>query len=323
MRDDATVSRWGTQGWRQFLTARREILNEYDEARERTKSRKIQVEHGNVAEAKIRSWLSEFLPKKFGVTSGFVVSQNLAFGEAKLSHFDVIIYDALNSPVLWVEKNADDSELGRSRAIPAEYVQGVIEVKVALTKSSARDAIAHLRELKLLMSGRNSPGDRYPAYLPDNFFCECVFFELRASDAVGVEAIEPLASVFDVRGYSGATVLRGEGGDRFDAENTGRFSLYASEEPIGSEIEAGGLFQGMVGTRSTMLPDKKHVGGMLTWRVNNFSSWAFDIIARLHGAWEPGRGSSFHAMSFMKPSKLLDGMSGLDPVAEVDGDERE
>jgi hypothetical protein len=41
--------------------------------------------------------------------------------------FDVIIYDALESPVLWIEDNPDNSSGGRSLAIPVEHVKAAPE----------------------------------------------------------------------------------------------------------------------------------------------------------------------------------------------------
>jgi len=65
------------QGWKQFLTGRDEMLAAYDRARVHSSKRTVQTGHGNVAEAQFRKWLSEFLPKRYGVTSGFIISQGV------------------------------------------------------------------------------------------------------------------------------------------------------------------------------------------------------------------------------------------------------
>ena len=49
-----------SQGWRQFLTARKNMLDAYDRAKEQGKIRGIQTLHGNVGEAMFREWLSDF-----------------------------------------------------------------------------------------------------------------------------------------------------------------------------------------------------------------------------------------------------------------------
>ncbi len=51
------------QGWKQFLTARDEMLAAYDKARMLSAKRAVQTGHGNVAEAEFRKWLINFLPK--------------------------------------------------------------------------------------------------------------------------------------------------------------------------------------------------------------------------------------------------------------------
>src|SRR5882724_10504682 len=117
-----------SQGWKQLLTARKEMLHTYDKAREFSKAHEVETYHGKVAEAEVRSWLLSFLPKKYGITSGYIVSPGRKITD-KLPHFDVIIYDALESPVLWVEDSADASPQGQSRAIPVEFVRCVLEVK--------------------------------------------------------------------------------------------------------------------------------------------------------------------------------------------------
>jgi hypothetical protein len=108
------------QGWKQFLASRKEMLDAYDRAREKSKSHEVETFHGKVAEAELRKWLSSFLPKKYGVNSGYIVSLGLK-STAKTPHFDVIIYDQLESPVLWIEDFPDVSPQGRALAIPAEH----------------------------------------------------------------------------------------------------------------------------------------------------------------------------------------------------------
>ena len=117
-----------SQGWKQIITARKAILDAFDTAREQARAHEVETYHGRVAEAEIRKWLVQFLPKRYGVTSGYVVSPGLKSTD-KTPHYDVIIYDQIESPVLWVEGNPDMTEHGRSRAIPVENVYAVLEVK--------------------------------------------------------------------------------------------------------------------------------------------------------------------------------------------------
>ncbi len=89
------------------------MLDAFDRARNKAASHEVETYHGKVAEAEFRKWLTDFLPKKYGVTSGYIVSPGLKSTE-KTPHFDVIIYDQLESPILWVEGDPDVSSQGRS-----------------------------------------------------------------------------------------------------------------------------------------------------------------------------------------------------------------
>src|SRR5262245_32291332 len=118
----------GTSGWEQLMGQRKELLDAFDAGKRKSKAHEVETYHGVVADAVLRQWLGEFLPKRFGVTPGYVVSQKES-GKTKFPHFDVIIYDQLNAPILWVEDHPDVSEGGKSRAIPVELVRSVLEVK--------------------------------------------------------------------------------------------------------------------------------------------------------------------------------------------------
>jgi hypothetical protein len=164
-------------GARQFLAERVRLLSEYDHARTHSRAHKVETYHGNAGEAFVRDWLERFLPKRYGVTPGYIISQRI--GEpVKLPHYDVIIYDQLEAPVLWVEGNPDTVSNAQSRAIPVEYVRAVIEVKARLTRPSAKEATTHLCDLMPFAEGVDSPEERYKKYLPHNFFCASLFFEL-------------------------------------------------------------------------------------------------------------------------------------------------
>jgi hypothetical protein len=123
---------YGFFGSHEFNTNRREMLGAYFEAKRRNENRPVRTEHGTAAEAKLRAWLSESLPRKFGVTSGYVIP-DLMQPDYPVNHFDVIIYDALEAPVLWIDGTEDHSEGGKRRAIPAQYVRAVWEVKATFT----------------------------------------------------------------------------------------------------------------------------------------------------------------------------------------------
>jgi hypothetical protein len=64
---------FGQQGWKEFHRNRKDILAEFDKILEQTANRPVRVAHGQGVEAYIRKWLAEFLPKKYGVTSGYII----------------------------------------------------------------------------------------------------------------------------------------------------------------------------------------------------------------------------------------------------------
>ena len=105
------------------------------------------LEKGEWRESFIRNWLSEILPEKYGVTSGIVFSAEDETGNTQSKQQDVIIYDRINCPRLFV--NATQS--GLPKCIPIESVYCTIEVKSCIDSEKLIDAIknyASVRRLK-------------------------------------------------------------------------------------------------------------------------------------------------------------------------------
>jgi hypothetical protein len=282
-----------SQGWKQFLTARTEMLNSFDQAREKGKAHEIETFHGKVAEAEFRKWLNSFLPKRYGVTSGYIVSSGLKSTE-KTPHYDVIIYDQLESPILWVEDYPDISSQGRSLAIPVEYVRGVLEIKATFSSKTSGDAIEHLKDLLPLMGGIDEPSERYKLHLPATFCCGVVFFDLKSDSQFSEAALSKLISGIELRGFFGGVILRGEDHSK---PLTGRISLLRSETPIESTIgkdKQSLLKMGM--SKSVQITENLHFGSMLMWMEPAFSQFGFDLIAMMQGKYESGRLSSFYGM---------------------------
>lgn len=285
------AERIGTQGWQQFLARKQEMLYQYDLAKIYSKSHIVQVSHGNVAEASFRRFLTEFLPKRYGVCSGYIVSQKFKDNE-KFPHYDIIIYDQINSPVLWTEENFDHSVQGKTRAIPAEHVNAVVEVKSVLTRYSANKAIKKLEELKPLLQGKGN--------LPINFFMGIVFFELKISDEYDKDILKNLISNEELRGYFGGLVLKGEG---LDVDKTGKFYLFEGDTPANTTVgkDKESLLKGSPVSDTVLYSNNKYIGTMLTWSEANFSMFAFDLIALLNNTYRSGYISSMHGMSWHNP----------------------
>nr|WP_141661990.1 DUF6602 domain-containing protein [Burkholderia ambifaria] len=97
---------------------------------------------GDPREARVRQFLRERLPSKWGVTRGHVFYA----GDATTPEFDVIVYDALNCPALPLDTGGD-----ARRLVPLEAVLGVIEVKSTLDDRTLAAAIAKLTQFDTLL----------------------------------------------------------------------------------------------------------------------------------------------------------------------------
>jgi len=120
----------------------KQMLHAYDQAREQACAHKLKTYQGNAAEAEFRKWLSEFLLENTRSARLYRLFSDSPT-RSKLPHYDVIIFDALESPVLWIEPHGGSDG---SRAIPAETVRAVIEVKSALEAATIKEAMEHLND---------------------------------------------------------------------------------------------------------------------------------------------------------------------------------
>ncbi|MNJ94124.1 hypothetical protein D3C87_118110 [compost metagenome] len=276
------------QGWKQFLIARDEMLSAYDRARELSKKRDVQTGHGVVAEAEFRKWLSNFLPKRYGVTSGYIISPGMPNSE-NFVHYDVIIYDQLESPILWVDDSPDSSVQGRSLAIPVEYVHGIIEVKSAFNKHSAKKAVEQLSKLKPLLASVEPINHPLKLYLPANFFCATVFFELREKDEKDFAALDELIEAASLRGFYGGLILRTESLGSYDS---GKLSFLREGSDVVPDNKSLSYW---ASSRCKRLGDK-YFKIQLDHFESYFSQFAFDIVALLKGTYHPNMLSSLYGM---------------------------
>jgi hypothetical protein len=295
--------RYGMVGWQEFASNRTEILSKYDLAKAQESSRPTKTERGVTGEAAIRDWLSSFLPAKYRVTSGYIIPDLVQTPEYKLYHYDVIIFDALNAPVLWTDGNPDQSELGKRRAIPARYVHTVLEVKSNFSRESAIDSLSKLRQL-------NSISSHFPA----QFSSSSVFIELSASTAPRGDVLKYLLPDPIVFGFRGGMILRCD----LNAEMSGEISVFENDGSAGSaqnfpnlplakdidqldiyigpngqcviaESAAGALFvpDGVSNWMITKLYGPTYCNNGLcvtiSWSANGFSRFALNLLNWLEG----------------------------------------
>ncbi len=308
--------RYGTVGWQEFLNQKHDILRKYESAKQVGRNRPTQTGHGNVGEACFREWFSGFLPKKFRVTSGFIIPDTRSVSYT-LRHFDLIVYDALNSPELWAENNPDNSEEGKSRAIPAPYVCAVLEIKASLTRQSINDSIAKLKEL-----------NDFRSQLRNNFVSGSIFFEVAKQTQKSCKVLEYLSEP-DVTGYYGGLILSAEAIDQnitgyFKFHDTDSKQLETEDEmPLVRDIgviqkDANGnpLLTAQGDTCSAVSLDGKWnfdkgyspIVKMveLVWSYNAFPQFAFDFLDLLNGVhpelkrFDPNAKMNHYGMSFSK-----------------------
>lgn len=189
---------FGQFGWREFLSNRLNILSEFDIAKERNRNRPVQTSHGDALEAVIRDWMGTFLPKKYAVTQGYIIP-NIYDDSDKIYHFDIIIYNQLESPVLWTDGNMDDSALGRSLAIPAKFVCGILEVKSTFNKKSIISGISKLKSI-----------NNFKNQLDNNFISGIIFGDLKEDVNKRVKLLDEFLELGGVHNFFGGLVLRYE-----------------------------------------------------------------------------------------------------------------
>lgn len=292
---------YGQHGWKEFHRNRKDILSEFDKILEQTVNRPIQVAHGQGVEAYLRKWLSEFLPKKYGVTSGYIIP-NLYEDSGKIYHYDIIIYNRLDAPVLWAEGNQDNSEQGKYRAIPAKHVMAVYEVKSRLTKTNVSDALEKLNQTK------DFSDQLHPLYS-----CGVIFIELKESDNNRESIIKELIKGKDVFGLLGGMVLRYEGDDTCTAlinifdiepkeENENKhykplakpiddLNIYLTEDGNLQLAEQGGGAQLVATSKNnwsvsklySVIFNEGNKSVHLSWSRTNFSDFCINLVSALEG----------------------------------------
>ena len=95
-------------------------------------------ERGSEIEQVLIKWLGSYLPKRYAVGSGFI----LGLANEISPQTDIIIYDAINSPVL---RYSD-----KSLILPSDNVAVAIEVKSNLNKNQYLDAVDKMGKIKSL-----------------------------------------------------------------------------------------------------------------------------------------------------------------------------
>ena len=161
---------------------RTKLLQEYDAAVAQAEDDPVKTEQGVSCEASFRSFLERFLPRKYGVTKGYIITPDREYS-GPLEEWDIIIYDAMESPVLFVRRNRDENEVAGMRGIPVEYVRGVVEVKATFNKAMAAKATDKLLKLRQFLKTKDEPPQYEETHLPSGFKAFAVFFETKVANS--------------------------------------------------------------------------------------------------------------------------------------------
>jgi len=192
---------------------RTKLLQEYDTAVAQALDDPVKTEHGVLCEAHFRSFLEQFLPRKYGVTKGYIITPNLDYA-GPLEEWDIIIYDAMEAPVLFVRRNRDENECAGKRGIPVEYVRAVVEVKATFNKVMAIRATEKLLKLRQFQKKEDDPPKYGQSYLPLGFRAFAVFFETKVKNGKGyadaLGALAPFWQTDPLLQFSGALIIRGQ-----------------------------------------------------------------------------------------------------------------
>lgn len=263
-----------------FQTMRKKLLYDYEVAKDQTHDDAAKVEHGNVGESVVRNWLEEFLPKRFGVCKGYIITKNLDYS-GPLEEWDIIIYDALESPILF---NRD-----AKKAIPIEYVRGVIEVKSTLNNKSAKKAEQKLRKLQKFIGENNS--QEYPDFLTIPFITAMIFFEIDAKNFKQYRAsLDSIAKVYQqdkLLPFMGALVLKSSK----NPNHSGYLNAVFGDAPVLKEP----VFE--MSTPFKYSTDDFGYFGAFGFGVNSFPEFIFDLLLFLKGE-KTNKVSSFYGLDF-------------------------
>ncbi|MCU1778357.1 hypothetical protein NTD89_15125 [Pseudomonas sp. 14P_5.3_Bac1] len=169
---------------------------------------------GENREEFIMEFLREHLPKRYGVTKGEVITKN---GER--SHaIDIVIYDAVNCPVLYA---------GKTSILPIEGIYGIIEVKSSLSKPEFDDAAKKIRFFKELAPrdlGVITSRDFATVHRASRPFGIVLGFQLSGNslDSLTANWMQQSQEVHDVNFFCNLVCVLGEGVLRYESVNLTR-----------------------------------------------------------------------------------------------------
>ena len=278
-----------------FLAERKRLLDSYDQAKSKMADDPVKTDHGVQAEMIFRDWLNLFLPKRFAATKGYIITSRMDY-DGPLEEWDILIYDAIEAPVLFHKDAVDKGE--PKRAIPIEYVRGIIEVKSTLNIRNAKLAANKLTRLRHFVGVNTST--EYPQYLSNPCVCAVVFFETsEANLRTYRRALDHLATIIQQEPplpFMGDLVLRSQR----EKAHSGYLQAMASDALLDfpDVFELSSDFQYTNGQYGCF--------GAWCYSVNEYQRFLFDILAIIKGT-KTNKISSFYGVDLenTKGSRLF------------------
>ncbi|HEX3657037.1 MAG TPA: DUF6602 domain-containing protein [Pirellulales bacterium] len=263
-----------------ILAERSKLLALYDTAKVQCADDPVKVEHGHVAEQAFRNYLAHFLPKKYGVAKGHIITRDLTY-DGPLEEWDLIVYDVLESPVLYVRADSGATPL---LGIPVQHVKAVLEVKATLTQANAEKVTTKLLKLEQFRRPQDKGKDEPGEYLPWDFFSKAVFFETATKNKddyiKSLNRLQPLG-LHTFTQFEGAIILRSQ----HDHNASGAISSLMIGNSAPDILFADDRFEVSEPATYRMGDD---LGEMFSFTfsagfsVNTFSSEMMDLVSRLN-----------------------------------------
>lgn len=268
-----------------FFAEREKLLAGYAIAKKQTSDDAVKTEHGNTAEFLARKWLQSFLPKRFGVCKGYIITHCVYIKERELEEWDIIIYDAIESPILFTR--GTDSEL--RQAIPIEHVRAVIEVKAALTPDAAKRSADKLLKLERYMG--NNDNDFYPEFICNPFVCAALFFETNVKELKDYQKALAQLSQFYRKNlpFMGSLILKSQA----EPDHSGYLQMFedngfiSADNPLRKEMSSFFAEDG-----------KPMLFGTFGYCANHYPIFLFDLLAFMRGTFQKGKASSTYGIDF-------------------------
>ncbi len=143
---------------------------------------------GGPREHAVREYLKNHLPRRYGVTTGKVMSRDGGLSR----QIDILIYDVMNCPVLYSEQLGEEYQI-----IPADGAIANIEVKSIVDLDTARDIVKNIESFKKEVEGNDKAVAGFFGYATPVFKSEAGFHDYQ-NNLQNIFSAKQLERIFKV-----------------------------------------------------------------------------------------------------------------------------